>query len=441
MLSAMTVLLSSLTSLPALAVYVAVAVLVFGEAAVFLGLVLPAETALLAAGGIAAVGHASLPVLVVVAIVAAIAGDSCGYLVGRRLGPAARSSRAGRWIGQSRWNRTQALMERRGAVAVLTGRWVGVLRALVPAVAGMTGMPYRRYMVWNTVGGVLWVSVVATAGYAAGAALGAATLTIVSVCGIGLAVTVVATHLVVRALRARLTTWPRLRRAAAPAVVAAELLVAFVVTAVDVARGGVLTKLDRPILDWVVAHRTGWLTTTAQLVTQVGSPIGSAVVALIVAALLWRTNRAAATLLLTGVGAAGAAIFVAKHAAGVARPPLVTQLVTETDASFPSGHVTGAVVLYGLLTVLLTGHAPARRQRMLLGAAAALAVVVTAAARLYLGVHWFSDIGGALLLGGAVLAAAVAVSALARQPDAPRGDESGGPSAPARDTRPLTPVA
>ncbi|GAB2915873.1 hypothetical protein GCM10027047_12070 [Rhodococcus aerolatus] len=407
----MTALVDSLTSLPALAVYLVVAALVFGEAAVFLGLVLPAETALLTAGGVAAVGHASLPVLLGVAVLAAVAGDSCGYLVGRRLGPAARSSRAGRWIGEPRWDRTQDLMERRGGVAVLTGRWVGVLRALVPAVAGMSGMPYRRYMLWNVVGGVLWVGVVTSAGYLAGAALGASTLTVVSVCGIALGVTVVGTHLLVRVLRGRLAHRPRLVAAMAPAVVSAELLAAFVVAAVNVHRGGALTGVDQPVLAWFVNHRTGWLTPVAQLVTQVGSPVGSAVAAALAAALLWRTRRRAALLLLAAVGAAGAAILVAKHAAGVARPPALTQLVVETDASFPSGHVTGSVVLYGLLAAVLATRTRSRRTRALLAAAAVLAVTITAATRLYLGVHWLSDIGGGLLLGSVVLTAAAAVTA------------------------------
>lgn len=416
----MTTLLGSLTSLPAVAVYLVVAALVFGEAAVFLGLVLPAETALLAGGGIAAVGHASLPVLLGVAVIAAIAGDSCGYLVGRRLGPAARSSRAGRWIGPQRWERTQDLMVRRGAVAVLTGRWVGVLRALVPAVAGMSGMAYRRYLVWNTVGGVLWVSVVATAGYLAGAALGATTLTTISVCGIVLAVIVVITHVLVRVLRGRFEHRPRLARAAAPAVIAVELLVAFTVAAVDVHRGGVLTGLDRPLLGWVVAHRTGWLTTTAQLVTQLGSPVASAVLAVLAAALLWRGGRGGAFLLVGGVGVAGVAILVAKQAAGVARPPAGTQLVVETDASFPSGHVTGSLVLYGLLAAVLAARTGSLGVRLLLAAAAVLGVVVTAGARIYLGVHWLSDIGGALLLGAAVLAAVAAVAAAVVQAMADR---------------------
>jgi membrane protein DedA with SNARE-associated domain len=151
-------------------VYAAVALLAFGEAAAFVGLVLPGETALLVGGALAATGHARLAILLPVAIVAAIAGDTVGYEVGRYAGPALRRSRTGLWIGAERWARAEEFVRRRGGPAVLLGRWVGVLRALVPTLAGMTRMPYRRFLAWNAVGGVTWATTVVLAGYAAGSA-------------------------------------------------------------------------------------------------------------------------------------------------------------------------------------------------------------------------------------------------------------------------------
>jgi membrane-associated protein len=149
--------------------YGGIAALVFGEAAVFAGLVLPGETALLVGGALAAAGRVDLPVLVAVAVVAAVLGDTVGYGVGRAGGPALRRGRLGRWVGERRWDRVEAFVRRRGAVAVAAGRWVGFARALVPALAGMTRMPYGRFLLWNVLGGSTWAAAVVVAGYLAGA--------------------------------------------------------------------------------------------------------------------------------------------------------------------------------------------------------------------------------------------------------------------------------
>ena len=190
-------LIDSLTTMPAWAVYLVLTLLVLGESAAFLGLVLPGETALLAAGAVAAVGQASLPVVIVVGAAGAIAGDCIGYCIGRSIGPRVRRSRPGRWVGEPNWARAEEVIRRRGAVSVVTGRWVGVLRALVPAVAGMSAMPLPKYLLYNVIGGIAWVTGVSTFGYVAGSTLGASTLAYVST---GLLVVTAAT-LIVPALR------------------------------------------------------------------------------------------------------------------------------------------------------------------------------------------------------------------------------------------------
>lgn len=151
-------------------VYLVIAGLGFAESAALLGLVLPGETALFLGGVLAAHGNVSLPLLFVLAVLAAVGGDSVGYEVGRVLGPAMRRSRVGRWIGPQRWDRAEKAITHRGARAVFIGRWVGLLRALVPAVAGASGMPYRRFLVANITGGALWATTVVMLGFTAGAA-------------------------------------------------------------------------------------------------------------------------------------------------------------------------------------------------------------------------------------------------------------------------------
>jgi membrane-associated protein len=149
-------------------VYAAAGGLAFAEAALFVGLVVPGETGLVLSGVLAARGGVSLPVLLVVAVLAAVAGDTVGYLVGRRIGPGLRTSRAGLRVGPARWERADAFVVRRGVWAVVLGRWVGVLRALVPTVAGITRMPYRRFLAANVAGGVTWATAAVMLGYLSG---------------------------------------------------------------------------------------------------------------------------------------------------------------------------------------------------------------------------------------------------------------------------------
>ncbi|MBF9132785.1 DedA family protein [Plantactinospora sp. S1510] len=158
--------LAALSGWPALLV---VGALAFGESAAFIGLFLPGETALLLGGALAATGHVNLPAMVIVSTVAAIAGDSVGYEIGRWTGDPLRRSRPGRWVGERRWARAEQFIARHGPLAVLLGRWVGVLRTLVPALAGMNRMPYRRFLLFNALGGAAWATTVVLLGYLAGA--------------------------------------------------------------------------------------------------------------------------------------------------------------------------------------------------------------------------------------------------------------------------------
>jgi membrane protein DedA with SNARE-associated domain len=148
--------------------YLLIGLLAFGESAAFIGLFLPGETALLIGGVLAAQGSISLPTLLVLAVVAALVGDSVGYEVGRRGGRTLQRTRLGRLIGDRRWAQAERFVARRGGTAVFVGRWVGVMRPLVPSLAGMGRMPYRRFLFYNVAGGIPWACAVVLGGYAAG---------------------------------------------------------------------------------------------------------------------------------------------------------------------------------------------------------------------------------------------------------------------------------
>ena len=149
--------IDTLLGVPPVVALLIIAVLVFGEAALFFGFVLPGETAVVYGGVLADAGKVSVLVVLVVVYVAAVVGDSVGFQVGRVLGP--RLVRAPVLRNHpDRIEQAQAYLRRRGGRAVVMGRFTAFLRAVMPGLAGASRMPYRRFVVFNVAGGVLWGS-------------------------------------------------------------------------------------------------------------------------------------------------------------------------------------------------------------------------------------------------------------------------------------------
>lgn len=156
-----------LLSVPAPLAYTLVFLLVFGEAAVFVGFVLPGETAVVLGGVLAGSGRLSLPALLVVVVVAAVTGDSVGYEVGRRYGPRLLAT-ALLQRHTARVDGARTFLRDRGGAAVVLGRFTAFLRAVVPGLAGLSGMPYRRFLLFNALGGLVWGVGFTLLGYLAG---------------------------------------------------------------------------------------------------------------------------------------------------------------------------------------------------------------------------------------------------------------------------------
>lgn len=150
-------------------VYLVVTALVFAEDALFFGFVLPGETAVIVGGVLARRGNVELVWLTVAVVLAAIAGDSVGYEIGRRAGPPLLSRGPLRRRAE-RVEKARDLIRRRGPAAVFVGRFVALFRSLVPALAGASNMPYRTFLLYNALGGLVWGVGNAVLGYAAGAA-------------------------------------------------------------------------------------------------------------------------------------------------------------------------------------------------------------------------------------------------------------------------------
>ncbi len=147
-----------LTGLSGWPVYTVVVVLVFLECAAMLVMVLPGETAVVVAGLLAAQGHLSLPLMMAVGSVAAVAGDQVGFVVGRRVGPAVRAGRWGRRLPARVWSRVEGALAGHAGLTVLAARFVPVLRAVVPTAAGALRMPYRTFLPANILGARCWAA-------------------------------------------------------------------------------------------------------------------------------------------------------------------------------------------------------------------------------------------------------------------------------------------
>lgn len=138
------------------------------EASIFVGVVIPGEIAVLIAGVIASGGRLQLWEVLVVAIAGAIIGDFIGFEVGRRWGTVLLAKLPERLVRPEHVDRGREELRKRGAIAVLVGRWIAALRALMPGLAGMSGMRLRTFVIANAIGGAIWASAVASLGYVAG---------------------------------------------------------------------------------------------------------------------------------------------------------------------------------------------------------------------------------------------------------------------------------
>jgi membrane-associated protein len=160
--------LEGLAGLPQPAVLAVTGALTLAECTLGVGFLAPGESALL----LAATTVTSVPrflVMWLVVSVCAVVGDSIGYYLGRRYGARLRESRIVRKIGQEHWDKAGALLRRRGAWAVFFARFMPVVRTLVPASAGASGLEYRRFLPASITGAVAWSALHIGIGSAAGA--------------------------------------------------------------------------------------------------------------------------------------------------------------------------------------------------------------------------------------------------------------------------------
>jgi membrane protein DedA with SNARE-associated domain/membrane-associated phospholipid phosphatase len=442
--------------------YVIVGLLALLEAAAMIGLVVPGEAALLVGGFLASQDKADLRLMMAVGAVGAIVGDSIGYEIGKHLGPSLRRSRLGQWVGDERWARAEDYLRSHGGRAVFFGRFIGVLRALVPTIAGLSGMPYRTFLPWNAIGGLVWAPGFVLLGYAAGGSYHrvatwagrASTLLLI------LVALVVGVVLAARALVRRegaVRTWARAQkerpavarllarferqlayvgrrlrpRAAFGLSVTAGLLGvavvgwAFGVVVQDVISRKDLAGLDGTVYNYLLDHRDTGLTSASEVVSFLGGTAVLTALTMAVAGLVWWRTRRARDLMVPALAAAGSWVLVELIKVAVSRPPppVAEMLSTTPGFAFPSGQATRSAACLLTAAFVASGALRSWRSKVVVATAAVTLSVLIGLARLTLAVHWLTDVLGGWALGILWFAVVVVISEVAASLQHPEATE------------------
>jgi membrane-associated protein len=146
-------------------VYSGLVFIVFAETGLAVGFFLPGDSLLVVAGLFAATGKLNLALLLSTLFVAAVAGDAVGYYTGARLGPRLFSRQKSLLFKPSHLLKAHAFYEKYGGKTIIMARFVPIIRTFAPIVAGAAGMPYRRFVLFNVVGGLAWVFSMILTGY------------------------------------------------------------------------------------------------------------------------------------------------------------------------------------------------------------------------------------------------------------------------------------
>jgi membrane protein DedA with SNARE-associated domain len=462
--------------------YALVAVSAYLETGAFVGLVAPGETIVIAGGVIAGQGEIQLLPLIGLVWLCAVLGDTTSFYIGRRLGRRFLEKHGPRVkITHERLEQVEGYFERHGGKTILIGRFIGLVRALAPFIAGSSGLPYRRFVPYSIVGTGLWSTTFCVLGYVFWRSFDqVAHIVGQAIFGLGVTVALIVGVVVAYRRRHDIRAWleehrrhplvrplfaigsPLHRWLVRPVVgfvgpyvrflggrvmprgLGLELTTllaiggvgtfVFVVYVNELDRSLGPTPFDNSFLDLADRLRMDTLVDVAKIVTALGAfPTVAGLVTATTALLIVRRRYAEAIMLVAGLVLVYIAVNVTKDA--IDRPRPTGSLVGTKGQAYPSGHaayatawVAAAVVLTRRLRLVASGTLIF----VALGIAAAVGI-----SRVYLRAHWWSDVAGGWGLGAgifALLGAIVLVVEHIRNNGDERAAETSGATA-ARTTR------
>lgn len=400
------------------------------ESLAIAGLVVPGVAMLFVIA--AAAGHHDVSLWAIMgwACVGAILGDGISFWIGRRFqGRITRLWPFSRYPGTL--ERGERFFHRHGGKSVILGRFVGPVRPIIPMVAGALGMPRQRFLAFNVLSALGWAPLYIIPGFLVGASMAvepdlpahfypvlivslvilATALGLFFRIHLGLLPEGRLYHATQRLAYRRAATrrlWDGLSR---PRDEAGEFPLASLALAIGATASFTGWSLAVIHTQWLVTFNT----LTMQFFQTLRSPLldpiflsltlsGDAVLLgggfVLFAAALWVSGHRAAALHLAAGGIA-VAVFTTglKYGLYLARPETVD--IPPVTPAYPSGHSSGVTVLYGLIAAFVAQE-HRRQKRWQIYGIAAVPVILVALSRLYLGVHWFTDTVGGILLGLAI---------------------------------------
>ncbi|HET9162656.1 MAG TPA: bifunctional DedA family/phosphatase PAP2 family protein [Solirubrobacterales bacterium] len=429
--------------------YLLVGLFAFTETGAFVGLVVPGETVMLLGGAVAGQGAIDIYLLIAIAWFSAWLGDTTSFFLGRRLGREFVLRHGPRFgIGHERFEKVEDYFGRHGGKTIFIGRFVSLVRAFAPFIAGSSGMRYRAFVPYSILGTGLWASAHILIGYffsrsidtaAKYAGKGAFLLGTLIVIVVG--VTLAVRHFRVEANRRAAVRWMenhaltawlvRLGRRFRPqlaflwdrvtpggtfgleftSLMATFAVGAFVLVAYTVIVSGEPgpTPGDVTAMEIVEELRTGWLVDVAKVLTNLGSAAVVWPLATIAAAIL-AARRRWAELGVLAVGMLLVAFGVHELKGAVDRPRPEGGLTGYSGASFPSGHTAYSTFYVWLaVTIVMRLRVGMARGALVVVAGIALTALV-GLSRVYLGVHYMSDVNAGWALGAASFSTCAAVA-------------------------------
>lgn len=139
--------------------------IVFAETGLVILPFLPGDSLLFAAGALAALGTLNFPLVLILFMVAAILGDTVNYAIGRYFGKAIVDNPRIPMINQEHIDKTEQFYKKHGGKTIILARFVPIVRTFAPFVAGVGSMHYRTFIIYNIIGGIVWVALFTSAGY------------------------------------------------------------------------------------------------------------------------------------------------------------------------------------------------------------------------------------------------------------------------------------
>lgn len=421
--------------------YLLVGLFAFAETGAFVGLVVPGETVMLLGGAVAGQGAIDIYLLIAVAWFSAWLGDTTSFFLGRKLGRnfvLDHGPKVG--ISHERFEKVEDYFGRHGGKTIFIGRFISLVRAFAPFIAGSSGMRYRAFVPYSILGTGLWASAhilvgyffsrsIETAGkYAAKGAFLLATLIVV-------VVGIVFLYRRFREEEHRATRWlvelgrkPQFRFlwdrvtpggtfglefTSLMATLAVALFVLVAYTVVVGANPGP-TPGDETAREIVEHLHSAALVSVSKVVTWLGSGAVVWALAAICAALLaWRRRWAEFWVLVAGMAITQAGIVGIKDAVDRPRPP--DPVVSTSGSSFPSGHAAHSVFYLWLAVTIVLRLRPGMARGAAVVTVGFVLTALIGLSRVYLDVHYLSDVSAGWALGAAAFSFCAAVGLVVSQ--------------------------